>query len=309
MKTKKIVVGAIAASMLSLSVCSLAPAVFAAGETVQISASEESAKAGEKFTVNVSIGDIPSAGISIVDFAIKYDSSLITIDSVKAGAITETGADSADSSASSQPLFDSVKGEGSINLLWTTMLEDSKYWITKDGVFCTLSGTVNSSAKDGAVAKIELVPTVRDTYSGSGVKNDKISCGYLKNNEQIEYEVKAVNGSVTVGTPVPTEATTEATTSAATTTSANENTTGAQGSTGGNATLRGDANCDEQVNLADAVLIMQSVSNPDKYGLGKADGITKQGEINGDVVGNNDGLTNKDALQIQKYKLGLVTTL
>ena len=305
MKTKKIVVGAIAASMLSLSVCSLAPAVFAAGETVQISASEESAKAGEKFTVNVSIGDIPSAGISIVDFAIKYDSSLITIDSVKAGAITETGADSADSSASSQPLFDSVKGEGSINLLWTTMLEDSKYWITKDGVFCTLSGTVNSSAKDGAVAKIELVPTVRDTYSGSGVKNDKISCGYLKNNEQIEYEVKAVNGSVTVGTPV----TTEATTAAPTTTAPVESSTSGEATSSGKATLRGDANCDEQVNLADAVLIMQSVSNPDKYGLGKADGITKQGEINGDVVGNNDGLTNKDALQIQKYKLGLVTTL
>lgn len=36
MKTKKVVVGAVASAMLSLSVCSIAPAV-AAGETVQIS--------------------------------------------------------------------------------------------------------------------------------------------------------------------------------------------------------------------------------------------------------------------------------
>ena len=36
MKAKKIVIGAVSAAMLSLSVCSLAP-VFAAGETVQIS--------------------------------------------------------------------------------------------------------------------------------------------------------------------------------------------------------------------------------------------------------------------------------
>ena len=71
--------------------------------------------------------------------------------------------------------------------------------------------------------------------------------------------------------------------------------------------LWGDANCDGQVNMADAVLIMQVVSNPDKYGKGKADGITAQGEKNGDVENNGDGITNKDALKIQKYKLNLIT--
>ena len=34
--------------------------------------------------------------------------------------------------------------------------------------------------------------------------------------------------------------------------------------------------------LADAVFIMQSISNPDKYGVGKENGMTKQGEANGD---------------------------
>jgi len=73
--------------------------------------------------------------------------------------------------------------------------------------------------------------------------------------------------------------------------------------------LRGDANCDKEVNMADAVLIMQAISNPDKYGKGMADGITDQGEKNGDVDGDGDGLTNKDALRIQKFKLGLIPEL
>ena len=71
--------------------------------------------------------------------------------------------------------------------------------------------------------------------------------------------------------------------------------------------LWGDANCDGQVNMADAVLIMQSIGNPDKYGKGAADGITDKGEKNGDVENNGDGITNKDALKIQKFKLNLIT--
>ena len=71
----------------------------------------------------------------------------------------------------------------------------------------------------------------------------------------------------------------------------------------------GDANCDEEVNLADAVLIMQSIANPDKYGPGMELGITPQGELNGDVSENGNGLTNKDALAIQKFKLGFIKEL
>ena len=67
-------------------------------------------------------------------------------------------------------------------------------------------------------------------------------------------------------------------------------------------TGNGDANCDNQVNLADAVWIMQCIANPDKYQM------TADGEKNADVTGN-DGVTNKDALTIQKFKLGLVASL
>ena len=75
--------------------------------------------------------------------------------------------------------------------------------------------------------------------------------------------------------------------------------------------LYGDANCDKEVTLADAVLIMQSLANPSKYGLEGTDKnkITAQGRANADVAGNGDGLTNADALAIQKYKLGLIPSL
>ena len=71
-------------------------------------------------------------------------------------------------------------------------------------------------------------------------------------------------------------------------------------------TLKGDANLDDQVNIADAVLVMQVATNPDKYAPGKSDvSIKAQGEINADVDGKA-GLTNSDALLIQKFKLGLI---
>ncbi|MDE6678139.1 MAG: beta-mannosidase [Ruminococcus sp.] len=61
----------------------------------------------------------------------------------------------------------------------------------------------------------------------------------------------------------------------------------------------GDANEDGNVNISDAVLIMQSISNPSEYKL------TKQGEENADVV-DGDGITNSDALAIQLVEAKLL---
>lgn len=65
----------------------------------------------------------------------------------------------------------------------------------------------------------------------------------------------------------------------------------------------GDSNCDEAVNLADAILIMQAKANPSKYEL------SEQGAANADVYKTGDGITNGDALSIQRYLLGLVESL
>ncbi|MBP5433542.1 leucine-rich repeat protein [Ruminococcus sp.] len=68
----------------------------------------------------------------------------------------------------------------------------------------------------------------------------------------------------------------------------------------------GDANCDGTIDLADAVIIMQALANPDKYGLnGTAEKhITLQGITNGDVDKSVTGITSNDALRIQEYLLG-----
>ena len=69
--------------------------------------------------------------------------------------------------------------------------------------------------------------------------------------------------------------------------------------------IYGDSNCDYEVDMADAVLIMQALANPNKYGIdGTAEHhLTSIGKENGDMDG--DGLTVGDAQTIQKMLLGL----
>ena len=61
--------------------------------------------------------------------------------------------------------------------------------------------------------------------------------------------------------------------------------------------VEGDSNCDGQLDMADAVLIMQSLANPNKHSM------TAQGRFNADLGG--DGITTGDALTIQRKLLGL----
>jgi hypothetical protein len=61
--------------------------------------------------------------------------------------------------------------------------------------------------------------------------------------------------------------------------------------------VSGDANCDKQTDMADVVLIMQSLANPDKYQL------SAQGCYNADM--NGGGITVGDAQAIQNQLLGI----
>ena len=267
MKAKKIVIGAISATMLSLSVCSLAP-VFAAGETVQISVGKISANAGETFSVDVSLLDVPTNGIQCCDFAIKYDSSLVTIDSVEAGELANTSAVKDDPSSAVLSLFDSCVDEKKnlVSLSWSTSLDDVSYWMNGDGVFCTIKGTLSAEAT--GTIPLEVVPASRNTYPGSNVQNEIVSIGYSSNKDAVRYDVKITNGEINVG--------------------------GSSKPIG----VKGDANEDGELDISDAVLIMQVLSNPNAYTL------TEQGAKNADVIGE-DGVTAMDALEIQKYTIKL----
>ncbi|MDE6833512.1 MAG: dockerin type I repeat-containing protein [Ruminococcus sp.] len=65
--------------------------------------------------------------------------------------------------------------------------------------------------------------------------------------------------------------------------------------------IYGDANCDNNVTIADAVLIMQSIVNTDEFGL------SENGRINADVYNTGDGVTSLDALTIQMININLVS--
>lgn len=273
MKTKKIVIGTMSAAMLSLSMCSLIPAA-AAGETVLITAGKVSAEAGEPFEVEVTLSDIPDSGIRGCSFSIEFDKSVVSIDEITVGKLAEDGAGATDPSASLLPTFNSylVNDEGFASVMWSTSLDDATYWLKGEGVLCTVKGTVSSSAKSGDKSDIKVVPVKRMTNTSSGVANETIDCGYLKDGKKVSYEVKTVSGLVTVG------------------------------SIHSDATLKGDANCDGKISIADATAILQSLGNKDKYGLSDA------GAANADVV-EPTGITTADAVQIKMLDAGLIDKL
>ena len=113
--------------------------------------------------------------------------------------------------------------------------------------------------------------------------------------------------AVTTTTAKPTATTTAdkaaTTTAKPTTTTTAVSTTTAKPANG----KKGDANLDGRVDISDAVLVMQSLANPSKYGESGTDKnhLTAEGKLNADVVGD-DGITNLDALEIQKYTLRLI---
>ena len=63
--------------------------------------------------------------------------------------------------------------------------------------------------------------------------------------------------------------------------------------------MLGDSNCDGEVSIADATLILQYIGNKDKYVLSPV------GMINADVTGNGDGISPLDALFIQRVDAGV----
>lgn len=115
----------------------------------------------------------------------------------------------------------------------------------------------------------------------------------------IEPDGTSADGLGSAGGNDVTTTTTTTTTTSTTTTSA---VTTSSSSPESNPDL-GDSNVDGSVNLADAILIMQYKANPNKYSL------TEQGAVNADCSNIGDGITNKDALAIQKFLLGLLDKL
>ncbi|WP_051411571.1 CotH kinase family protein [Ruminococcus flavefaciens] len=185
---------------------------------------------------------------------------------------------------------DSSKGSLQLN---TIKFDDSmSTWSGK--YFTDFPVTATASPKDGyAFDHWEVTgATVSDTTS------DTITVPVSEGvTIKPVYKVGSSEPKVTTTTTKTTTTTTKITTTT---------TTSAQPTQFVNVTLSGDANCDGQVDLSDAVMIMQALANPNKYGVNGNDKnhITEQGAANADVDKKSAGLTANDALKIQEYLLG-----
>lgn len=117
--------------------------------------------------------------------------------------------------------------------------------------------------------------------------------------------------TTTTTTAVTTTTTSDATTTttAVTTTTGDVTTTIVTGEM--QPTMVGDSNNDKGIDMGDVVIIMQALSNPNKYDVGGTDehSLTVQGRANADIPGTSKGVTNDDALAIQEYLLKKRTSL
>lgn len=292
MKAKRTIAGVVALAVLASSVASM---TALAASTVTLSASTDTVEAGDDFSIDVSLSDIPSTKINVLDFAVTYDSSVLTVSDVTIGDSANTDT-SGDSTADDAPVFSySIhEDEGEIAISWTTGLSDDA-WISEDGVIFTITGTVSDDAEDGEYP-IEFAAISRETYEGSGEDNEDIVIGYIDGSDYATYTVETEAGAVIVGASVdsgdvetepeeededpfsPTEETEE------------DDFDG----------LYGDVNVDGTVNLADSVLLAQYLSDV-------AD-VTDQGVDNGDV--DKSGATDAtDASYLLQYQVGTIDTL
>lgn len=142
--------------------------------------------------------------------------------------------------------------------------------------------------------------------SGWDASNDPSNKELLNSEDSIVsmYVPVYINGELYYGTepdgttadgnsssvPTTTSPTTTATKPATTTTVAEE-------------VIYGDANCDGNVDISDAVMVKCYLINNKKFTL------SKQGLLNSDVQGSENGVNAQDAVTIQKYVIKSITKL
>lgn len=260
MKAKRTIACAAALAMLASSAVSFSAS---AANAVTLKVGEATAQASESFTVDVSVKDVPATKINVLDFALSYDSSALTIESVKLGPAGDTA--SGDSTASEAPILSSKITTNAVNISWSTGL-DSASWIAEEGVVFTITGTVNADAADGKYP-IQIQPIDRETYPGSGEKNSKVLVGYVYGTDSATYEVNAEDGFVEVTSKGETTTTTTVTTdseqpgTSTTTTASTAAKPGSDTNLPNPDVLYGDVNVDGKVSLVDAVMLNKAVAD------------------------------------------------
>ena len=165
---------------------------------------------------------------------------------------------------------------------------------------------------------IESDGTPTDYYVdnfGAAVKGTKFELTDHGQNESVTTTIQETTTTKTASSTTTSDAVTsttqDITTTSETATSVTSTETTSSMTTKEETILFGDANLDGIVSLSDSVLIMQSLANPDTYGINGSDKnhITAQGRKNADCFTVGDGVTGNDALAIQKFALNLISKL
>lgn len=159
--------------------------------------------------------------------------------------------------------------------------------------------------------KLMLALVFPDYGSGWDASNDYSNTELLDTEDAVitEYIPVYIDGVLYYGTEpdgttadggmTPTEASTDATTESSTEATDSET----DSTTDSSDILWGDANVDGAVDISDAVPILSYVNNASKYPL------TEQGLANADVNQNGDGISNSDALAVQRYISNVISAL
>lgn len=267
MKKTKIISGLMA---MAMTVMSLGISASAADSVAVKIGTDTVESAGGAFSVDVELGSVPSSGLSSIDFAINYDSSVLKISDVKLGTIGDTGAKSKEGDLG-DTVFNWYDNGKQIVIIWATGLTDSQYWVKSSGTFITLTGTVKDGVAAGTVSKLEGAGADRNIYPDSSTK----ASAYLSavgESGTTDYTAAFTAGSVAVEEK-KVDTTTEPKSDEAD---------------------WGNVNCRDGVDVADAVLLARLCAQ-DSGAV-----VSAQGKINADVT--HDGtIDGSDTLKILKY--------
>ena len=219
-------------------------ASVSAADAITIGAESKSVESGKEFTVDISLAGVPSSGIAGLDFAIKYDTSLMEVTGVTEGAVSKTNDKQVEGFSSN--LATNINN-GAVSVLWATgSVSDSSKWIKSDGVLLTLNC---KALKDGD-AKVDITKGVRKDAEGIDIAVEGLA---------------VVNGTAKAGTvSIGPKATTEP-----------SPTTKPTETTAPGATLLGDVDCDGKVDITDITTL--AISLVDKKP------VSGQSAINADV--------------------------
>lgn len=268
MKTKKLFAGFMAAAVAATMAASV---IVTAADSVNVTVSNDKVKAGEDFTLTVSIDGIPSAGMNACDFGIEFDSDLVSVSSVTKGELVPQVPDS--ELAVSDPLTTNIE-KGFISVIYGVGTVDPAYYLKDSGVFLTIKGTVDKNAEAGSKAEFSIVPINRTEKPSGTAVNKNTYFGLIDADENITvYTPTITDGYVEVlGDEKPTEA---ETTEPETTEPSDEKPTESLGE----ATKYGDVDCNGTIEINDVVvlnmyLLDTSANTPE---------ITAQGLANADV--------------------------